>query len=66
MLYGRTRLLIDYENANRTLSKAKPHKVAAVSISAMIAFNICCQVHIAVAGILCPNKYVNCVKIKFF
>lgn len=29
MLYGRTCLLINYEDANRALSKAKPHKVAA-------------------------------------
>lgn len=32
MLLTRTNMLVDYENANKALDKAKPHKKQAVSI----------------------------------
>ena len=38
-------MLIDYEDANRALSKAKPHKVEAVSIYVINPFHIGCLQH---------------------
>ena len=33
-------MLIDYEDANRALSKAKPHKVEAVSIYVLMPYDM--------------------------
>ena len=41
MHYRRTCLLVDYEDANRTLDKAKPHKRAAVSHCTLIHLDVC-------------------------
>ncbi len=41
MLYRRTCLLIDYEESNKALDKAKPHRKAAVSFSYLISAWYC-------------------------